>query len=578
VTDSVDQGRGTTTSTGLLAELSQLLGEQRVDVDTKTRSFYSTDVYRAGSTPLAVVRPASTHEVVAIVNLARSANCAIHVRGGGMSYTDAWIPTSEQAIVMDTSSLSEVCEIDAEGLHATVGAGLTWQGLDNALAEHGVRSVFWGPMSGKLATVGGAMSQGAATFGSGRHGTSAAAALGFEAVTGDGRVLQTGCAGQPGRSNFFRPYGPDLTGLLTGDAGALGIKTAVTLQLEPRPAYSGGLSFAFESFESLVSATGRIAAEGLATEVFGAETALARLVAQSISFEADLKTLLAVGRAAPGPLAGIRRMLSIATAGRRFLDQSNFTISYLAEARNAPLLRQELAALRNAVGNDGYEIPNTMAAVTRATPFPDPMVLGPGGRRLLPLHAVVPFRNAIELHEEVQQFIEARRDELARHDIDVFLVYSTLGRSCFLYELVIYWPDTWNELHRATLPAELLKHFAESEPQPGTRKLVDDLKNDFVDIMFRHGSAHMQIGRMYPYTRERDDTALSMLRQIKSDLDPQGIINPWVWKRRNRDEHFGCREACDRDCRCRYRRFVCSAGTGADRLRTRGVRAGTGAW
>ncbi len=185
-----------------------------------------------------------------------------------------------------------------------------------------------------------------------------------------------------------------------------------------------------------------------------------------------------------------------------------------------------MTRLRRAIGDHGYEIPNTMATVTRAMPFPDPMVLGPGGRRLLPMHAVVPFSAACDLHDEVGRYIASCKAELDKHGIEVYLVYSTLGRSSFLYELVIYWPDEWNALHRETLPDDLLDLFEESPPRPEVRDHVDRLKEDFVDIMYRYGSAHMQIGRMYPYARERDAIALSLLRRIKSGLDPDGIINP----------------------------------------------------
>jgi FAD/FMN-containing dehydrogenase len=510
----------------LLTSLRQVLGSEQVLVAESERRLLSEDVYRAGEVPVAVVRPRSTAEVASAVRVTIAAGYAVYIRGGGMSYTDAYLPDRSDAVILDMTGLAAVREINAEDLYATVEAGCTWAALDEALAPHGVRSVFWGPMSGRVATVGGAMSQGAATFGSGRHGPSSATALGFEVVLADGRVLETGASGQPQHQNFFRYYGPDLTGLLTGDAGALGVKTAVTVQLEPRPKLGDGLSFAFDDFTALAAAVGRIARDGLATEVFGAETALARKVADASTFKSDLKTLWAVGQAAHNPITGVKRMLKIAANGRRFLQDSRYTISFLTEAESGAELRRTLRGIRAAVGDDGYEIPNTMATITRATPFPDPMVLGPGGRRLLPLHGIIPFSAAESLHQAVTDYLAQQSASCEQHEIEIYLVYSTLGRSAFLYELVIYWPDAWNDLHRATLSPELLKLFHESEPRPAARELVDRVKTELVELMYQHGATHLQIGRLYPYTRERNQPALDVLGQIKREIDPLGLINP----------------------------------------------------
>ena len=510
----------------LLAQLQQAIGAAQVSTDNAERRLASEDVYRSGHMPLAVVRPRSTAEVAAAVPLIVAAGCGIFVRGGGMSYTDAYLPDREAAVILDMGGLTGIREINAGDLYATVEAGCTWAALDAALQPHGVRAIFWGPMSGQLATVGGAMSQGAATFGSGRNGPSSTAALGFEVVLADGRILETGGAAQPNHSNFFRHYGPDLTGLFTGDAGALGVKTAVTLQLEPRPRLGDGLSFAFDDFRGLAEGVAAVSRQGLATEVFGAETALARQVADASTFKSNLKTLWAVSQAAHNPLAGIKRVARIAANGRRFLKDSRYTISFLTEGDSGAELRRNLRGIRTAIGSHGYEIPNTMATITRAMPFPPPMVLGPGGRRLLPLHGIVPHSGVAPLHAAVQAYLTEQADTCRAHGVDVFLVYSTLGRSAFLYELVIYWQDEWNTLHRATLPADLLALFKEGEPRPEARAYVDELKTRLVELMYAHGAAHLQIGRLYPYGRDRSAPSQALLKQIKAEVDPAGLINP----------------------------------------------------
>lgn len=494
--------------------------------DAETLGLYSQDVYRSGEQAIAVLRPASRDEVSAVVATAARQGLGIYARGGGMSYTDAYLAGSGEAIVLDLSRLDRVLHIAAEDLYAVVEPGCTWAALDAALAPHGLRSVFWGPMSGKVATVGGAMSQGAVTFGSARNGSSAGAALGFEVVLGDGRVLRTGSDGQPGHVPFFRPYGPDFTGLFTGDAGALGIKTAIALQLEPRPACGDGLSFAFADFDGLRRAISEVSRQGLATEIFGAEAALVQLMTGEQTLADGISALMAAGRAQGNAWRALRQMVRIARHGRKFLGTARYTASFLTEAPDARRLRLALDDLRAVIGPLGLEIPNTMAAVTRAMPFPDPMLLGPEGRRLLPLHAIVPHSRVAALHEAFSAWQGERRESLAAHDVLVFLVYATCGRSGFLYEPVIYWRDSWPELHRRSTPPEMLARWTEAPAAPAARALVEQLRQELVELFYAHGAAHLQIGRSYPWSRGRDPAALALFDAIKGELDPSGAINP----------------------------------------------------
>lgn len=510
----------------LLAELTAALGAEHVVTDEAVRRLMSQDVYRSGELPLAVARPGSTADTSAVLAAASAAGVPVFIRGGGMSYTDAFLPDRDRAIILDMGRMAAVRDINPTDLYATVEAGCTWAALDEALKPHGVRAVFWGPMSGGTSTVGGAMAQGAVTFGSGRHGPSGANALSFEVVLADGRVVNTGSDAQARRAPFFRNYGPDVTGLFAHDAGALGVKTAITLQLEPRPGFGDGLSFACADFDDLVAAVQAVAQRGLATEVFGAETQLIRWVVGDSTWRQDLKAAWAVARSSHNRLAGAYRVGRMALAGRRFLSDAKYKVNFLTEAADGRRLALTLKDIRKAVGGRGQEIVNTMATVTRAMPFPDPMVLGPGGRRLLPLHTVVPWSAARDLHREFRALLKREAKTLAAHDIQVYLVYSTSGLSGFLYECVIYWPDEWLDLHRHTLPNEILSHMQESEPRPAAREAVEDLRLKIIDVMDAHGGIHFQIGRWYPYTRDRDDTFLNLLRELKAQVDPKGILNP----------------------------------------------------
>ena len=75
-------------------------------------------------------------------------------------------------------------------MYVTVQPGVTWEELDIALRSHNLITPFWGPFSGKFATIGGSISQNAASFGSAKHGPSGNSLTGVEVVVADGRVIR----------------------------------------------------------------------------------------------------------------------------------------------------------------------------------------------------------------------------------------------------------------------------------------------------------------------------------------------------------------------------------------------------
>jgi D-lactate dehydrogenase (cytochrome) len=110
--------------------------------------------------------------------------------------------------------------------------------------------------------------------------------------------------------------------------------------------------------------------------------------------------------------------------------------------------------------------------------------------------------------------------------VRVYVVYATCGASAFLFEPVIYWKDAWPALHRHTMPTAMLAAWTEPPPDEAARQLVERLRVEIIDLMYAHGAAHLQIGRAYPYTRERDAAALELLRTLKAATDPQALLNP----------------------------------------------------
>ena len=197
----------------LWRELRRAAGNARVVTDPDELAYLSQDAFWSGAIAACAVRPGSREALAAAVAAATSAGYAVVPRGGGMSYTAGYVPAGERTVIVDCRDLNRIVEINAGDRYITAEAGCTWQQLYEALAAQGLRTPYFGPMSGQLATVGGALSQNSMFFGSATYGTVAESVLGLEVVLADGRVLRTGSRGTKHGGPFFRHYGPDLTGL-----------------------------------------------------------------------------------------------------------------------------------------------------------------------------------------------------------------------------------------------------------------------------------------------------------------------------------------------------------------------------
>lgn len=522
----MSEAQGVSAHSDLISSLTSILGADNIIVDESERSYYSQDVYSQGPTVLAVIQPDSKEKLSQAVAAITAADVALFPRGGGFSYTDGYIPTTSNGITVDTRKMNSILEINTEDMFITVEAGCTWATIEDALKDKGVRPVFWGPFSGLNATVGGSMSQGSVTYGSSKHGPSGVAAESMEVVLADGSIVTTGSAGQPNHSPFFRHYGPDLTGLFCNDAGALGIKASVTLRLQKRMPVVMGLSFGFETFDGLHKGMAAAAREGLPTEAFGFDSTVMKVFTGGQGLAQDLKTLWAVGSAGRNVFAGAWQMLKIAMAGKRFIDKAEYTAHFVCEARDMREMKTHLQGLRDAVGPHGNEIVNTVPAVVRAYPFPPFSLMGPVGERWLAMHGIMPFSRVAEFKEKIDAVYARYSTEMEQHKIIKAAMFTTIATNAFLFEPVFYWEDSRAAFIDRHTDPEILKKMKTFEPNVEGRKVVTEMKQAIIDCIYQCGGVHMQIGKAYPYTRERDAGALNMVKSLKAHVDPKGLMNP----------------------------------------------------
>ena len=208
----------------------------------------------AGVRPAAVVRPASTDEVAAVVTLAAELGVPLTARGSGTGLSGACTPV-EGGVVVSFARMADVVEIDLENHVAVVQPGVTLQQLDEALAPHGlVYPVFPGESS---ASLGGNVATNAGGMRAVKYGVTRHQVLGLTAVLGTGEVITTG-------GKFVKATtGYDLTQLITGSEGTLALVTEAVLRLYPRPAHAATLLAPFPTLESITDAVPRIVASGI---------------------------------------------------------------------------------------------------------------------------------------------------------------------------------------------------------------------------------------------------------------------------------------------------------------------------
>ena len=75
-------------------------------------------------------------------------------------------------------------------------------------------------------------------------------------------------------------------------------------------------------------------------------------------------------------------------------------------------------------------------------------------------------------------------------------------------------------------PAEILAAAPEPESNEQGRALVEEIRLATADLFYQHGCVHFQIGRAYPFARDRNPAALSLLTEVRRSVDPHGLINP----------------------------------------------------
>jgi glycolate oxidase len=236
--------------------LAGVVGPDNVATGAAIKDDYSHDeaLTATPQRPRAVVSPASTDEVAAVLRIADGDHIPVTARGAGTGLSGACIPRPD-GIVVSFERMNRVVEIDTDNFVAVVEPGVTLAQLDAELAPLGlVYPVFPGEYS---ASLGGNIGTNAGGMRAVRYGVTRHHVLGLEAVLASGDVIRSG--GKIVKVST----GYDLTQLVIGSEGTLALVTTAYLKLYPRAPHQVTLLAPFPTLEGVTGAVPAVVRSGM---------------------------------------------------------------------------------------------------------------------------------------------------------------------------------------------------------------------------------------------------------------------------------------------------------------------------
>ncbi|MFH1861378.1 MAG: FAD-linked oxidase C-terminal domain-containing protein [bacterium] len=241
-----------------LKAFERTLGRHKVLTAEEDRITYSYDTTDERCVPQVVVLAETVEDVQTAVEFALDERYMITPRGAGTGMSGGSVPL-KGGMVLCTERMNDIIELDPEKGIARVSPGLITAQLQDEAAKHGL---FYppDPSSHKVSTMGGNVAENAGGLRCVKYGVTKHYVLGLEFITSRAEVCRTGILAKS------RPP-CDLTPLLIGSEGTLGIITEIALRLIPAPVARGTMRIFFPNIEAAGKSVTEIMAAGIAPSV-----------------------------------------------------------------------------------------------------------------------------------------------------------------------------------------------------------------------------------------------------------------------------------------------------------------------
>jgi glycolate oxidase len=238
----------------LTLHLADILRGDQFSTTDDIRAEHSADKWHSSALPDVVVFPESTSDVSKILKLASKNSIPVYTRAAGTGHTGGCVPV-HGGLLLSMTRMNRILEINPSDGVAIAQPGVITGDLQNATREHG-----WyyppDPASLKECTLGGNVATNAGGPRCLKYGVTKQYILGLETVLASGEILRTGGRCHKNSTGF------DLTSLMVGSEGMLGIITEITVRLIPHPKTRAMLGASFPDFTAAAAAVQAILNSG----------------------------------------------------------------------------------------------------------------------------------------------------------------------------------------------------------------------------------------------------------------------------------------------------------------------------
>ncbi|MCE1226323.1 MAG: FAD-binding protein [Geobacteraceae bacterium] len=234
----------------IIQELRAIVGPENIATEKQDLICYGYDATQMEFLPSAVVHPANTEETAAVLRLANQRRFPVFPRGAGSGFTGGALPKAG-GVVLVTTRMNKILRIDTENLIAEVEPGVVTEDFQKAVEKLGL---FYppDPASLKFSTLGGNVAENAGGPRCVKYGVTKDFVMGLELVLPTGEIIRTGT------ETYKAVVGYDLTRLLCGSEGTLGVITKIIFKLLPLPEAKKTMLTIFDSIDGAAQAVSTI--------------------------------------------------------------------------------------------------------------------------------------------------------------------------------------------------------------------------------------------------------------------------------------------------------------------------------